>query len=160
MIATPLADTLVLGSMPGVASLHRQQYYAHPRNSFWPIIESLFGIPATSPYEDRLIALCEQRLALWDVMKRCRREGSLDANIQADSIVSNDFSALFAGHSRIERVFFNGATAEREYRRRVLPSLPAEFQGLMLQRLPSTSPANAQLTFAQKLEQWMVVRRA
>ena len=158
-IADAAADTLILGSMPGVASLRQQQYYAHPRNAFWPILEALYEVPADSPYRQRAVEITRHKLALWDVMKHCRRDGSLDSNIQADSIVTNDFASLFAQHPGIDRVFFNGAAAEREYLRRVLPTLPSAMQAIALQRLPSTSPANAQLSFEQKLEQWAALTR-
>ena len=159
-IADARADTLILGSMPGVESLRHRQYYAYPRNSFWRILEALFGIPADSHYEQRAAAITEHRLALWDVLKHCRRDGSLDANIQPESRVANDFAGFFTRHPEIERVFFNGATAEREYLRRVLPTLPPDFQDMERVRLPSTSPANAQLSFEQKLGRWSVLKRS
>jgi len=157
-VAAPTAHTLILGSMPGVASLQQQQYYAHPRNAFWRIIEALFDVAADSPYQQRTEGIVRSEMALWDVMKHCRRDGSLDANIEAGSIVANDFAAFFQQHPRIERVFFNGAKAEQEYLRRVLPALPAAMQTIGVQRLPSTSPANAGMSFEQKLVQWSVLR--
>jgi len=157
-IANPRAHSLILGSMPGVESLRQQQYYANPNNTFWRIVQRLYGIPLNSAYEQRSSALREQRLALWDVLKHCRREGSLDSAIRSDSIITNDFAAFFEQHPGIQRVFFNGAKAEQEYLRRVLPALPTEFQTISLLRLPSTSPANARLSFDDKLQQWMVLK--
>ena len=157
-IAASSANALILGSMPGIASLRQQQYYAHPRNAFWRIIEALFGVSAASPYTQRALAISDHGLALWDVMKHCRRKGSLDADIEAGSIIANDFITFFDQHPLIDRVFFNGATAEREYRRHVLPTLPAPMQSIRSQRLPSTSPANAGLTFQKKLAEWAVLR--
>lgn len=159
-IASAAADTLILGSMPGVASLREQQYYAHPRNAFWRIMQALYGIDADGSYQQRAQALANQGVALWDVMKHCRREGSLDARIQADSVIANDFAGFFVHYPQIERVFFNGATAEREYLRHVLPTLDESGQRMHRQRLPSTSPANAQLNFEQKLQQWRSLMHA
>ncbi|HET6654927.1 MAG TPA: DNA-deoxyinosine glycosylase [Gammaproteobacteria bacterium] len=151
------AKVLILGSMPGVESLRQQQYYAHPRNSFWPIMGELFGAGRELPYGKRLARLRRHRVALWDVARRCHRPGSLDASIAKDSVVANDFAALFEYSPRIGSVFFNGKTAAALYERLVLPTLPAQLQGLSYHVLPSTSPANAMLTREQKLEQWRTV---
>lgn len=159
-IAAPRAHSLILGSMPSVESLRRQQYYAHPRNAFWRIMQALYDIPADGSYEQRTSALREQRLALWDVLKHCRREGSLDSNIRSDSIIANDFTAFFNDHPEIHRIFFNGGKAEQEYLRRVLPNLVSGHQAITLQRLPSTSPANARLSFDDKLLQWAALNDA
>ncbi|MFC3336947.1 DNA-deoxyinosine glycosylase [Paracandidimonas soli] len=144
---------LVLGSMPGVRSLERQQYYAHPRNAFWPVMAEVFGFDAALPYEARLAQLAAHGVALWDVLAQCRRPGSLDAAIERDSIVCNDFSAFLARHGGIRRICFNGATAEQLFRRHALPGL-AERQLPELVRLPSTSPAHAGMVFEEKLRQW------
>lgn len=158
--ANSRARILILGSMPGVESLHRQQYYAHPRNSFWPIMQSLFGAGRELPYRRRLARLRRHGIALWDVARRCHRPGSLDASIARDSVAANDFAALFAGSPRIHSVFFNGKTAAALYERLVRPELPMEWRGLNYRVLPSTSPANAMLSREQKLEQWRVVVEA
>ena len=157
-IADPRAHSLILGSMPGVESLRLQQYYAYPHNAFWRIMQALYGIPVDGPYEQRTSALRERRLALWDVLKHCRREGSLDSNIRSDSIIANDFAAFFDQHPGIQRIFFNGGKAEQEYLRRVLPTLPAESKSISRLRLPSTSPANARLSFDDKLQHWAVLK--
>ena len=109
--------------MPGKASLRAGQYYAHPRNAFWPIVEQVFGIPAALPYAQRCRRLVQQRIAVWDVLETCTRSSSLDADIDEASIVTNDFERFFACHARIRGVYFNGATAERLFRRHVLPAL-------------------------------------
>jgi len=153
-IADHDAERLVLGSMPGKASLRANQYYAHARNGFWPIIEALFGIPAILPYDQRCARLVRQRVAVWDVLKTCTRSSSLDADIDPASIVANDFGAFFRDHPRIRAIYFNGAMAERSFRRHVLPGLPAAATGLPGVRLPSTSPANASFSFQQKLDRW------
>lgn len=148
------AHSLILGSMPGQASLQQQRYYAHPRNAFWPIMRSLLKLPADADYQQAGEALLEHGFALWDVLASCRRPGSLDAAIQPESIQVNDFEAFLSSHSGVERVFFNGAAAQALYRRHVLPRLPSRLQSIPQLRLPSTSPAHAALTWQDKLEHW------
>ena len=156
---SPVADgnatRLILGSMPGVASLRAGQYYAHPRNLFWRIIGELLGMDPGLSYADRVGALSSAGIALWDVLESCTRAGSLDAAIEKDSVAPNDFATFFARHPRVRRVYFNGTTAEQCYRRRVLPLLPADPR--VYERLPSTSPAHAALSFEEKLAAWRVV---
>jgi hypoxanthine-DNA glycosylase len=149
-VAAPDACVLVLGSMPSVASLTAGEYYAHSRNAFWPLMTRLLGIDAGSSYEARLAALRQARIALWDVLHSCRREGSLDAAIEEEE--ENDFAAFLAAHARIRAVLFNGAKSEAAFRARVLARGIGE--GLASHRLPSTSPANASWSFARKLEAW------
>ncbi len=138
--------------MPGEASLQAGQYYAHPRNHFWPILGALFGFDPAMPYARRMRALGEARVAVWDVLQSCERPGSLDSRIVRDSIEPNDFAALFARCRGIRRVCFNGAMAEESFRRHVLPTLDA--RALEFVRLPSTSPANASVSYARKLDAW------
>ncbi|MFE3293563.1 DNA-deoxyinosine glycosylase [Rhodococcus sp. NPDC059234] len=147
------AQTLILGSMPGVPSLVAGKYYANPRNSFWPIMGALFDAGPPHPYRVRVHRLQARGVALWDVLKACRRPGSLDSSIDPATEVANDFAALFAGHREISRVFFNGAKAEAVYRRTVVSAglHPADVQ---LTRLPSTSPANAATPVLKKVEAW------
>lgn len=157
-IAAADAHTLILGSMPGAASLAAGEYYAHPRNGFWTIVCAVLGIDATLPYAERARGFAERGYALWDVLGACRRQGSLDARIEADSIEVNDFAGFFAAHPHIERVFFNGTTAEACFRRHVAPGLGVRF-GVDCRRLPSTSPANASITYAAKLAAWQEIAR-
>lgn len=154
-IAGADARLLILGSMPSKASLEANQYYAHPRNLFWPILGELVGASPAMEYAERARVLMANGIALWDVLKSCRRPGSLDADIDKASMVTNDFAAFFASHPQIRQVFFNGATAEHSFRRHVLPGIKAET--LQLRRLPSTSPAHAALSYHQKLESWRVI---
>ena len=150
---------LILGSMPGSASHAAQQYYAHPRNAFWPIMSGLFGLDAGGPYEQRCALLLDRRVAVWDVLEHCMRPGSLDASIDPTSIVANDFRTFFRRHSDIKTVFFNGAAAERLFERQVLATLQGtSAAGLPRIRLPSTSPAHAAMSLQQKQERWEVVR--
>lgn len=147
------ARIVVLGSMPGVASLRRQQYYAHPRNAFWPIAASVFGFDAQASYDARSEALVSSGIALWDVLQACERPGSLDASIDLNSIVPNDFESFFRDNPGIVRVCFNGGKAATLYRRHVLPALtlPRELQYV---DLPSTSPAHAAMSRQEKLAVW------
>lgn len=152
-LAAPGARVLVLGSMPGAASLRRQQYYAHSRNAFWPIAAALFGFDAQDGYEVRVDALMQAGVALWDVLQSCTRRGSLDAAIDPRSMQPNDFAAFYAAYPGIERVCFNGAKAAAVYRRQVLPGLPAQHARRYFD-LPSTSPAHAALPQEEKLRRW------
>ncbi|MCG6965615.1 MAG: DNA-deoxyinosine glycosylase [Chromatiaceae bacterium] len=156
-IAAGSAQRLILGSIPGKASLLARQYYAHPRNAFWPIIEAVFGISATLAYDERCAYLRARGVAVWDVLKTCTRTSSLDSDIDAASIVPNDFAAFFAGHPGIQMVYFNGAMAEKAFRRHVLPALPDAMGRIPCVRLPSTSPANASFSFERKLQMWRLL---
>jgi hypoxanthine-DNA glycosylase len=151
----PIADTharvLILGNMPSVMSLAAGEYYGNPRNAFWRITADLFGFAADDPYPHRTDELRRHGVAVWDVLRHCRRVGSLDSAVESDSMVANDFGAFFAGHPSIERVFFNGAAAERNFARLVRVDAPVSYL-----RLPSTSPAQT-LSYADKLAAWRIV---
>ena len=149
------ARILILGSMPGRASLAARQYYAHPRNAFWPIMGRLLGFDVAQDYLTRVEALSGAGVAVWDVLDSCHRPGSLDFAIDERSLVVNDLAGFLAGHRAIKRVFFNGSAAARLFDRHLGAIL--NVTGLQLTRLPSTSPAHAALTFAQKLAAWRVV---
>lgn len=147
------AEILILGSMPGRASLAARQYYAHPQNAFWRIAAELLKFDRASPYARRVQALKAARIALWDVLQSCTREGSLDARIQNG--IANDFNRFFRTHRRIRRVFFNGAKAEATFKRYVLSTLGGA--SLSYRRLPSTSPAHASMSPARKLRAWRAI---
>ncbi len=157
-IENPDAHILILGSMPGIASLRAGQYYAHPQNLFWRIMGELVGAGPGLSYEQRIAALRAANIALWDVLCSCERKGSLDSDIERNSLVANDFASFFRRHPNLTHVFFNGAKAEECYRKHVLssPGIPP----LEYTRLPSTSPANAGIPYERKLEAWRVVLRA
>ena len=158
-LESPAARRLILGSMPGRASLSAQQYYAHPRNHFWHFMDLVLGVPEAAPYEERCRALVATDTAVWDVLKACTRSSSLDADIDESSIVANDFEAFLSAHPQVRCIYFNGAKAESVYRRYVLPGLPPPLAGIASQRLPSTSPANAGIPFGTKLRQWQLITR-
>jgi len=153
-VADPSATVLILGSMPGERSLVAGQYYAHPRNAFWPIMTRLIGLHPDDSYPVRLAALKGAGIALWDVLRSCEREGSLDIRIASESMETNDFQGFFRHHPDIQRVYFNGAASEKYFRKHVLPGL--SLAGLEFCRLPSTSPACA-ISFDKKLDAWQRV---
>jgi hypoxanthine-DNA glycosylase len=143
--------------MPGAASLQAHEYYANPRNAFWSISEALFGIDRNTPYPARVLALTSAGIAIWDVLKACRRKGSLDSAIERASIVTNDFSGLLSQHYGIQRIYFNGGTARQLYERHVLPTLSKDQQLIPRLTLPSSSPANARLSLQEKTCAWSVI---
>jgi hypoxanthine-DNA glycosylase len=155
-VESECARVLVLGSMPGAASLRARQYYAHPQNAFWRIAGDLFGFDPAAPYAVRTAALAASGVALWDVLMNCARPGSMDSDIEPDTIVCNDFASFFGRHPLVTRVFFNGATAERLFLRRVRPKL-VRGPELRCERLPSTSPAYASVPYAEKLRAWRAI---
>ncbi|PIP02602.1 MAG: DNA-deoxyinosine glycosylase [Zetaproteobacteria bacterium CG12_big_fil_rev_8_21_14_0_65_54_13] len=158
--AGPDATTLILGSMPGRKSLDEQQYYAHPRNAFWPIMGELLGFSAELAYEERLALLRSNGIALWDVAHQCIRPGSLDSAIKLQSVVTNDFETFFDSHPQIRAVCFNGRKAADLYQRRVVHKLARAYANLPQYCLPSTSPAHAAISFDNKLAQWQQISMA
>lgn len=144
---------LVLGSMPGMASLQAARYYAHPRNRFWPLMGALCGFDPQLDPAQRLARLQQAGVGLWDVIGRCRRRGSLDAAIVRGSEVANAVPALVRELPRLQAIACNGAAAAQAFERHVAPALPAG-HGLTVLALPSTSPANAAWSFARLLDEW------
>ena len=153
------AVVLVLGSMPGQKSLMQQQYYAHPRNAFWPIMAEVAGFSMDIPYTKRIRLLPQKGIALWDVLQSCFRPGSLDSSIDEATIVSNEFQQFFATHPALRLVVFNGGKAYQAYRKYVLPGLPQCYQQIERLQLPSTSPANARMNMAEKRDIWLKIKR-
>jgi TDG/mug DNA glycosylase family protein len=151
------ATRLVLGSMPSKLSLQHQQYYGNPRNAFWRICSAALGIDAQAPYTERCSRVMDARIAVWDVLHACVRKTSLDADIVEDSIVANNFAELLLNCPELHAIYFNGAVAERLFKRYVLPQLADGVAGRSMLRLPSTSPANAAMNFEAKLARWRVV---
>ena len=148
------ARVLILGTLPGVASLARGQYYGHPANAFWWIMGELFGAEPALPYPERCERLRAGGIALWDVCAAARRAGSLDSAIEPATIAANDIAGLLGQHPGIGLIAFNGGPAARLFRRHVLPGLPPATAALPRVVLPSTSPAYAAMPRAEKLARW------
>ena len=148
------ARVLILGTLPSAESIRQGQYYAHPRNAFWPIMGELFGAGRELPYERRLRKLAARGVMLWDVLRAAHRPGSLDSAIHPRRREANDLPALLARHPELEAIVFNGALAEALFRRHVAARCGGWLADLKLVRLPSTSPAHASRTYAQKLAAW------
>lgn len=146
---------LILGSLPSVASLTEQQYYAHPHNAFWRIIEALFADGQPLTYPQRIDVLKRQRIALWDVIAHAERHGSLDSAIQADTVIPNDIVGLLAAYPSITTIYLNGGAAATLFKRHIAKQLSATVQVIPL---PSTSPANARIGFEVKLGRWGVIK--
>ena len=143
---------VLLGSFPGAASLAARQYYAHPRNQFWPLLSALLAEDLSAlPYAERLQRLRTHGLGLWDVIADCRREGSLDSAIRDARY--NDLGSLRRRAPQLVAVAHNGGESARSMR--VTAAL-----GVAAYRLPSSSPANASWSFERKLAAWREVFRA
>ena len=150
-VLDPAIHTLILGSFPGAASLQAQRYYAHPRNQFWALLGAVLGEPlADLPYEARLEKMLSHHVGLWDALEGCEREGSLDAAIRRPQ--ANDHLLLKDLCPQLRRVCFNGKAAGR-----YAPLYEAAGYEVLV--LPSSSPANAQLSFAAKLALWHGINR-
>ena len=145
---------LILGSMPGIASLTEHQYYAHPRNSFWPIMAQLLDIEWSPVYSQRVSQLRQYPLILWDVLRACDRKGSLDSAILTEGRVANDIAGLLSSHPTIRCIVFNGGAADKMFKQQVASTVD-EIHRFDLLRMPSTSPAHASQNFEQKLDQWL-----
>jgi hypoxanthine-DNA glycosylase len=142
------ARLLVLGSFPGAASLQAAQYYAHPRNAFWPVMGALLGEAdlIARPYAERLLALRRHCVALWDAVAACERVGSLDTAIEAAE--PSDVGELVARLPQLRAIACNGALAHRQ------TLLALGDTRLPVLRLPSTSPAHAGLSLPAKIDAW------
>ena len=147
------ARVLVLGTLPGEESLRRGEYYAHPRNLFWPIVFALFDAVPASGYAEKLAFVTARRIALWDVCESGEREASADSSIRREC--PNPIDRLLDTHPMIRGVAFNGTGAQRLHDRH-FPRRP----GINYLELPSTSPAHARLGFAGKLARWAALREA
>ena len=141
---------VVLGSFPGLASLQAREYYAHPRNQFWPILSAIWGLQGDQalnalPYADRLPTVIDRGVAIWDVYAGCEREGSLDSAIREAQL--NDLAGLLRRLPTLRGIAHNGGESARHMKlTRTL--------GLPVCQLPSTSPANASWSFERKLVAW------
>lgn len=138
---------VILGTMPGVESLKQQAYYSHPRNLFWKLIAELTGKDVPLNYDDRTAFLLDHKIGLWDICKSCVREGSLDSNISEET--PTDLKALVAKYPNIECLAFNGQKAEKLYSKHF-----GSLSNVKELSLPSSSPANASVSWVEKVESW------
>jgi hypoxanthine-DNA glycosylase len=150
-IARDDARVLILGSLPGQRSIRDSQYYAHPQNAFWPIMRELFSIEGD--YERRCEQLISNGIAVWDVLASSVRPGSMDSDIRINASEANDFKGFFHQHRHVELVCFNGQKAAQLFER----SVDTGQSKLKFMTMPSTSPAYASMSFAEKLEIWRAV---
>ncbi len=151
-LTSSTSRVLILGTLPSQLSLQQGQYYAQPRNAFWEIMGELFGASRALSYDERTRRLIERGVALWDVCASAHRPGSLDSSIRRAK--ANDFGVFFAQHPSITLVCFNGVKAASLFEQKSNASWPK----IISRTLPSTSPANARMTFPDKLAEWSVVR--
>ena len=149
-LVSPETRVLILGSFPGGRSLQMQQYYAHPQNQFWKILQAIWPSSPldirTESYEKRSAWLLERGLGLWDVYAACEREGSLDSAIRNAEV--NDIAGLHL--PRLVAIAHNGGESFKHARH-------TRSLGVPVYRLPSTSPANASWSFDRKLAAWRTV---
>ncbi len=152
----PGTVVLVLGSFPGVASLRAQQYYAHPQNHFWRILQALWPqhlLPGPQDYAARCACALAQGLGVWDVYASCEREGSLDSAIRQAQL--NDFPALLRQCPQLTGIAHNGGESHRHARAVEQSLAHAGLAGrVQIHKLPSTSPANASWSFERKRAAW------
>jgi len=146
------ARILILGTMPGVKSLESKEYYGYRQNQFWKIMANLFFFNLDLNYEDRISKLIENKVALWNVIHTCLREGSLDKNIQ--DIEVNDICGFINENPSITTIILNGGKARDIYKKHFKDQL----EGIEVIALYSTSPANA-IKYEKKLEQWSIIKK-
>ena len=140
-------EILILGTMPGIASLEKQEYYAHKRNHFWKIMYTLLNnLPIAEIFEEKIQLLQENKIGLWDVLENCERKGSLDIHIKNQK--ENDFETLFKEFPRITTIIFNGKEGHKYFLKKF-----GQIKGISYYVMPSTSPANT-MTFENKLKIW------
>ena len=151
-IAGAQPTLLILGSMPSVASLQKQQYYGHPRNAFWPLLAQLNHFPLREDYALNVAEAKQRGIAVWDVIGECVRPGSLDSAIVKGSERINSIPEFLNLHPGIGRIGLNGGMAAKLFKRHCLAQLSAE--QYQIYTLPSTSPANAAINFAEKCRRW------
>jgi hypoxanthine-DNA glycosylase len=138
---------LILGTMPGIASLTKQEYYGNPRNHFWRIMYTLFDtLPFSDSFEEKIQLLQKNKIGLWDVLENCERKGSLDIHIKNHK--ENDFEMLFKQYPAIHTIVFNGKESHKYFIKKF-----GQIEGITYYVMPSTSPANT-MSFENKLKIW------
>ncbi|NJO90044.1 MAG: DNA-deoxyinosine glycosylase [Chloroflexia bacterium] len=145
------AKILILGTMPGIKSLEEHEYYAHDRNAFWPMMFAIFNNDFSIDYKTRISLLKNKKIALWDTLKLCYREGSLDSNIK--NAEPNEIIGFLERNQTIKHVLFNGKGAEKYYEK-----FHDRIPGINYYSMPSTSPANARFKFEDKLNAWQIIK--
>lgn len=153
-IVSEKSRVLVLGSMPGEESLRKNQYYAHARNYFWQFMFAALEVEFSENYEIRISVLKNASVALWDVLKECRRKGSLDSSIECSSELANDICGLLQRAPEIRKICFNGQKAFASFKKHVLKFNEDLEESYEFVVLPSTSPANAGISFERKFASW------
>ena len=150
---------LILGSMPGVKSLDDQQYYAHPRNAFWTIMEALFDIKQHVKYDERLNLLKGSDIGLWDIYGRCYRKGSLDSAIDSSTVEFNNLEDLITQLPKLRVIACNGQAAHKALNKYIKQkSLDLKAKNIEVLSLPSTSPAYAAKSESEKIEMWAIIK--
>lgn len=151
---------VILGSMPGVASLQAYQYYGNPRNYMWSILYALFdeGREPDSVYENKLLFALSHGIALWDVIAACERKGSLDSNIK--QVIPNDIAGLLRLYPNVETLVCNGTKSFSELNKH-FGSAPEITQRVVL-RMPSTSPIPTKhyRGLEDRLKAWQAVKKS
>lgn len=143
-------QVLILGSLPGDKSLQAQQYYAHPQNRFWKLIQQIYNINDFHSYEEKLNTLLENKIGLWDVCAQAKRKGSMDLDILEE--IPNDLYVFFSQHPQIHTIIFNGQKANKVFEKHFKKTDQYQYY-----TLPSTSPANAQYSLEKLLREWQVI---
>jgi hypoxanthine-DNA glycosylase len=151
-IASKISTVLILGTMPGERSIKLNQYYGHKGNQFWRLMFDIFEQPFTDDYADRIALLTKNKIALWDVLSHCEREGSADSKIKNE--IPNNLKLFYRKHPTIKHVFFASKEAEKLYKKHV-----GQFNKHAYYVLPSPSGANASKTYSVKLNEWRVILR-
>ena len=146
-IADSNATILILGTMPGEASLRANEYYGNPRNHFWKLLFTIWQQPFSSDYKTKKKLLLNNHIALWDVLQACERQGSLDSAIVKE--VPNDFQTFLSAHPNITHIYFNGQKAAQYFKRYI-----GTDNNYTLVTLPSTSPAHAGRSLVDKTRAW------
>lgn len=145
------SEIIILGSIPGVKSLEKQQYYGHPQNKFWKIIFELLDEEFTEDYDQRIQMLKKHHIALWDVIDSCERKGSLDSEIKNEE--ANRIEELLEDHSNIRAIFCNGGKSYKNAQK-----ILGKNYKIPVFLLPSTSPLHT-VSFEKKLEEWKKVKQ-
>ncbi len=151
----PLIDenstVLILGTMPSVKSLEGQEYYGNRQNAFWPILFGVFEEEATTDYEQKKQLLVRHRIALWDVLQSCEREGSLDSKIKGE--VPNDIVGLIKAYPTLKTIVFSSQKAGQYFKKYI-----GSIEGVTFVTMPSPSGANARMSLQEKLIHWKKIK--